>query len=144
MYKENDIFYDDNEYHLRAEFCNNNGYYIQEISPDEKGRRFQIKKQPEPTEEQILFDLRFQREYQCFPIINRGQLWYSNLSEQQLVELKEWYKAWLDVTETKVIPEIPEIKKMKFQSLLKRKTLKQNKTIWLQNGLATEPRQQKC
>ena len=55
----------------------------------------------------ILDDLRFEREQQCFPIINRGQLWYEMLSETQVAELQLWYQAWLDVTETLLIPERP-------------------------------------
>lgn len=52
--------------------------------------------------------LRNLREIECFSILdNRSKLWYDNLSEEQLSELKEWYKAWLNVTETKVIPEKP-------------------------------------
>lgn len=42
MYKINDIFYEDEEYSLRAEFCNQNNLVIVEIEPDENGRRFQI------------------------------------------------------------------------------------------------------
>ena len=55
----------------------------------------------------ILDDLRFEREQQCFPIINRGQLWYEMLSETQVAEIQLWYQAWLDVTETLLIPERP-------------------------------------
>ncbi len=51
--------------------------------------------------------LRSRREYECFRYINRGNAWYDLLTEQQKIELKEWYQAWLDVTETKVIPEKP-------------------------------------
>ena len=40
------------------------------------------------------------RERDCFPIINRGQLWYQTLTEDQLIELNKWYKDWLDVTKT--------------------------------------------
>ena len=54
-----------------------------------------------------LDDLRQQRETECFSIINRGKLWYDNLTEEQLIELQTWYKSWLDVTETKIIPEKP-------------------------------------
>ena len=49
--------------------------------------------------------LRDKRETECFSIINRGALWYNTLTEEQLVELQDWYKAWLDVTETRVVPE---------------------------------------
>lgn len=42
MYHLNDVFRDDGEYSARAEFCNKNGYCIEEIEPDEGGRRFKI------------------------------------------------------------------------------------------------------
>jgi hypothetical protein len=51
--------------------------------------------------------LRQLREKECYPIINRGTLWYNLLSESQKVELKEWYQAWLDITETLVKPKKP-------------------------------------
>jgi hypothetical protein len=51
--------------------------------------------------------LRFLRNQHCFSIINRGRLWYDTLNETQIEELKTWYMAWLDVTETKVIPDKP-------------------------------------
>lgn len=54
MYKENDIFYEDKEYAQRADWCNESGkYHIQEIEPDENGRRFKIVKNPEPTAEEL-------------------------------------------------------------------------------------------
>lgn len=59
---------------------------------------------PEPTND----DLRLLRESQCFIYINRGQLWYERLTTDQRYELAGWYEAWLDVTETKCIPEKPE------------------------------------
>ena len=49
--------------------------------------------------------LRIQRESECFPIINRGELWYQSLTSAQITELSEWYNAWLDVTETMTVPE---------------------------------------
>ena len=52
-------------------------------------------------------DLRYMRETQCFPIINRGALWYDRLTAEQKEELNIWYQAWLDVTETKIIPDKP-------------------------------------
>ena len=54
-----------------------------------------------------LKSLRRRRETECFSIINRGYLWYTQLSEQQLVELNEWYNAWLNVTETRTVPQKP-------------------------------------
>ena len=55
-----------------------------------------------------LVDLRYQREQLCFSYINRGELWYSRLTTEQKEELETWYQAWLDVTETKVVPTAPE------------------------------------
>ncbi len=52
-------------------------------------------------------DLRDRREKECFSVINRGQLWYEGVSLTQLLELRQWYKAWLNVTETMVVPEKP-------------------------------------
>lgn len=52
--------------------------------------------------------VRLRRERECFPIINRGQLWYDGLTEQQKAELKAWYTDWLNVTQTLVVPKKPE------------------------------------
>ena len=57
--------------------------------------------------ESIKQELRSRREAECFPIINRGQLWYESLDGQQRSELREWYSAWLNVTETLKVPEKP-------------------------------------
>lgn len=51
--------------------------------------------------------LRKRRERECFPIINRGVLWYNCLTIEQKAELNGWYHAWLNVTETGVIPVNP-------------------------------------
>ena len=51
--------------------------------------------------------LRVLRDKYCFSVINRGQIWYDTLTEEQKEELKEWYRQWLKVTETKTIPETP-------------------------------------
>lgn len=52
--------------------------------------------------------LRTRRENECFSIINRGQLWYNNLTSSQKNELSLWYENWLNVTETLEIPHKPE------------------------------------
>lgn len=65
-------------------------------------------KQNEIENQREFVYLRSQREKICYPIINRGELWYSRLTTEQKEELDAWYQAWLDVTETKVIPEKPE------------------------------------
>lgn len=48
------------------------------------------------------------RVSECFPIINRGALWYNSLAETQKEELEIWYNAWLNVTISNVIPQKPE------------------------------------
>lgn len=58
-------------------------------------------------DERINNNLRHQREKVCFPIVNRGQLWYNKLTNEQKSELDAWYQAWLDVTDTMAIPETP-------------------------------------
>ena len=65
-------------------------------------------KQKEIENQRELTNLRSQREKVCFPYINRGYLWYSKLTEAQKGELDIWYQAWLNVTDTKIVPEIPE------------------------------------
>lgn len=60
------------------------------------------------TDEELLHEFRRQREIECFPIVNRGKLWYNCLTDEQLAELQDWYFAWLNVTETKVIPIRPK------------------------------------
>lgn len=41
-YSVNQIFYEDEDYSNKSNFCNENGLSIVEIEPDNKGRRFQI------------------------------------------------------------------------------------------------------
>ena len=60
------------------------------------------------TEESILLTLRKRRSKECFSVINRGALWYKHLTPEQEQELDIWYQNWLDVTETRVIPDEPE------------------------------------
>ena len=52
--------------------------------------------------------IRAKRQKICFSVVNRGQIWYEELTAEQLAELREWYHAWLDATETLVEPETPE------------------------------------
>ena len=35
---------------------------------------------------------RQRRQAECFSVINRGRLWYDALTEEQLSELKTWYR----------------------------------------------------
>lgn len=63
---------------------------------------------PRIEEEKIRENIRKRRKDECFPYINRGRLWYSKLSDAQLIELSRWYQAWLDATDTKIIPKKPK------------------------------------
>lgn len=46
-----------------------------------------IARNPIETEDKINEKLRLKRQQECFPIINRGQLWYNKLTEEQIQEL---------------------------------------------------------
>lgn len=52
-------------------------------------------------------EIRERRERECFPIVNRGFLWYNRLTTEQLNELDDWYQAWLDAPATRIIPAKP-------------------------------------
>lgn len=52
-------------------------------------------------------ELRRRRATECFSVVNRGAVWYERLTDEQRQELETWYQAWLDVTDTKVIPTNP-------------------------------------
>lgn len=60
------------------------------------------------TEEEFKNNLRVKREIECFKIINRGQLWYDTLTDEQKTELGEWYNDWLNVTDTLEVPVKPK------------------------------------
>lgn len=61
-----------------------------------------------PSESELaLIRLRSRRASECFPVIDRSILWHNRLTEEQKTELNVWYQSWLDVTETKVVPEKP-------------------------------------
>jgi len=69
--------------------------------------KYAIIELPAPTGEEIKANLRLQRETECFPVINRGQLWYGSLTAQQISDLQQWYNAWLNVTDTMQVPVKP-------------------------------------
>jgi hypothetical protein len=60
------------------------------------------------NKENLVSALRVLRESECFETVNRGQVWYELLTDEQKAELKDWYQAWLDVTETAVVPNKPK------------------------------------
>lgn len=56
---------------------------------------------------QYIGNLRAKRQRECFAITDRGQLWYDNLTDERKSELGSWYQAWLNVTDTKIVPIKP-------------------------------------
>ena len=67
-------------------------------------------KEAEEAEEQkaLMKGLRKKRERECFSVVNRGFVWYMRLSDENIGELNDWYQAWLEVTDTLVVPEKPK------------------------------------
>ena len=53
-------------------------------------------------------ELRQQREKECFSIVNRGQVWYEQLTIEEKLELYVWYKNWLNVTDNLQVPVKPK------------------------------------
>ena len=53
----------------------------------------------------LVDEIRVRREKECFPVVNRGQLWYEKLTDKQRKELQKWYDDWLNATSTQKIPE---------------------------------------
>lgn len=51
--------------------------------------------------------LRARRAAECFPIVNRGALWYDKLTPEQRSELSVWYEKWLDAPQTLYAPVAP-------------------------------------
>ena len=58
-------------------------------------------------EEHKLAELRERRKTECFSICDRA-CWYHSLTQEQQTEVQVWRKAWLDVTDTLVVPEMPD------------------------------------
>lgn len=52
--------------------------------------------------------IRIRRQAECFSVIDRSQLWYNSLTNEQKAELQEWYEAWLIAPDTLVIPTKPD------------------------------------
>ena len=58
---------------------------------------------------QIILDKEYQleKENEEKLMVNRGKLWYDSLSNEQSIELQNWYQNWLDAPETMIIPTMP-------------------------------------
>ena len=86
--EEYDALFNHDEFHYVAQDPETGLPRLMEISNEDKAAMY-----------------RKRRERICFPIINRGQLWYSRLTDEQRSELNAWYTAWLNVTETLDVPD---------------------------------------
>lgn len=53
-------------------------------------------------------EIRKRRDTECFSIVDRGELWYNSLTEEQSSGLKQWYQNWLNAPETGEIPDKPD------------------------------------
>jgi len=71
------------------------------------GELINVRDQETPVEE-IIENIRNERDNEVFPIINRGPLWHETLTDQQRQELRQWYKAWLDAPKTLQMPTKPQ------------------------------------
>jgi hypothetical protein len=76
--------------------------YYAELSQEEQNRLTAIRQKALP------YEIRERRKAECFPYINRGELWYKNLSEEQKTELETWYQSWLNAPQTLTVPDKPE------------------------------------
>ena len=65
------------------------------------------KAKAEYEKEQYKNVLRMRREKECFAIADRAA-WFYGLTEEQKSEVLVWREAWLNVTETLMIPEKPK------------------------------------
>lgn len=107
--KENDIFYENDNWDEKADWCNASGkYHIEEIEPDENGRRFKIVKNPEPTAEELA-----QEEiYECLQYLKSTDYIASKLAEanskyiasgdnSEVIALMQHYATELETRESK-------------------------------------------
>lgn len=56
MYNIGDIFYENDDYSGKVNFCNQNNLRIVEIEADVNGRRFQIQGFPPKTQEELILE----------------------------------------------------------------------------------------
>lgn len=92
--------------YLNYQTIDETGAYLWKIEDGKLTSRTDAEKEQDRKRSQA-YSLREMRKRECFSIINRGQLWYNRLTDAQKAELDVWYNAWLDVTETLVVPDKP-------------------------------------
>lgn len=100
-YKEID---DDTLYERFFSTPGDRALFFEEDSIVEKDRIF--------PDELVLLNIRLRREEECFSITDRSQMWYNtvyvNFTDTQKQEFQDWYTAWLNAPETRVIPDKPD------------------------------------
>lgn len=69
---------------------------------------FDESKKAEADHQFRISTIRMRRQAECFSVIDRSQLWYNTLTNEQKAELQEWYEAWLVAPDTLVIPTKPD------------------------------------
>ena len=77
---------------------------ITELTQQEK--QVIIEQEQKVQAEQELEKLRVRRAKECFTHIDPAGKW-DNYTEDQKSQLRLWRKQWLDVTQTKIIPQKP-------------------------------------
>lgn len=104
MYEIGQIFTDDEEYSKRAEWCNNNHCYIEEINPKEDGtRQFQIKEIPDPTDEELALQIRAHRDI----LLNQTDYLMMPdypIESDRLAKIKTYRQALRDIPEQSDFP----------------------------------------
>ena len=88
-------------------FASNQDYNIVEINEnlitiplsknDFTNREFDIEKYHTRVKQKHIADLRKLRVAECFSVIDRSKIWWDTLSEQQVIEIKDWYNEWLNI-----------------------------------------------
>lgn len=81
----------------------NRALFFEESGIVEKARIF--------TDELVLQDIRIRRQEECFSIVDRSRAWYEavyeSFTDEQKTEFNNWYKAWLNAPDTRIIPKKP-------------------------------------
>lgn len=60
----------------------------------------------EDQKNQEIDALRRRRENECFEICDRA-VWYDTLTDAQKTDVRTWRQAWLEVTDTLIVPKQP-------------------------------------
>ena len=102
--KIGDIFQDDEYYSERAEWCNANSCYIEEIEPKEDGtRQFIIKEIPAPTDEELAQQIRAKRNSLLFQTDYLMMPDYP-ISDDKRKLIEEYRRALRDIPEQSGFP----------------------------------------